>query len=188
MKKIKLLAFFLILLISTANYAEKKSANVYTHQSTQLKFPANLNGLVYTNLVTDKQHHELGVTLNYSNKEIHAEVSVYNLGLTKINPAALDQEFENNKQAIGALESSGQYKNVEQIKNQPPFISIGNTKFHYAMFTYLTAGKISYDQAIAELFLTEYKQHFIKVKVISSQENQQKSVDNFIKGLKTLMH
>ncbi len=192
MKKIYFL-FFVTLLINVtfASYAfaEKKTPikTAYTDTQTQLKFPDTLAGLSYTNVIINEQHPELGVSINYSNSEISAEVSIYNLGLNKIQAEDIEKAFESSKQAIYTLDASSKYKNIEQLKNQPTQVTIGNTKFSYAMFTYLAAGKISYDQVIAEIFLTSYKNYFLKVHIISSKESQQKSVDNFMRGLKLLL-
>jgi len=177
------------------SYAKKPLVNkaisakiVYQDKQTGLAFPASLGGLSYTTLIeNEKQRSGTGVSLNYSNTEITAEVSVYNLGLAKIEVPDITQAFETSKQAIYTLELSGKYKNIEQMKNQPAQISIGKVQFHYALFTYLTVGKMSYDSAIAEVFLTTYKNYFIKVVVISNKESQQKSVDNFMKALKLLL-
>ncbi len=183
------LLFFISLSIIATSYAEKKPPLkiAYTDSQTQLKFPETLGGLSYTNISNHEQRTGLGVSINYSNSEISAEVSIYNLGLTKIQPEDMEKAFESSKQTIYTLDSSSKYKNIEQLKNQPTQVTIGNTKFAYAMFTYLAAGKISYDQVIAEIFLTQYKNYFLKVHVISTKESQQKSVDNFMRGLKSLL-
>lgn len=192
MKKINsvlLFTFFVSVLFFCKSYAEKKPPvkTAYTDTQTQVKFPDMLGGLSYTNVIHNQQNAGLGVSINYSNSEISAEISIYNLGLPKIQEADMEKAFESSKQAIYTLDASSKYKNIEQLKNQPSHVTIGNTKFSYAMFTYLAAGKISYDQVIAEIFLTQYKNHFLKVQVISSKESQQKSVDNFIRGLKSLL-
>jgi len=195
----KVIFISLIVLITgffiSPSYAKKPLVNkatsekiVYQDKQTGLVFPASLGGLSYTTLIeNEKQRSGTGFSLNYHNAEITAEVSIYNLGLTKITAPDITQAFETSKQAIYTLELSGKYKNIEEMKNQPAQISIGKNQFHYALFTYLTVGKMSYDSAIAEIFLTTYKNHFIKVLVISTKESQQKSVDNFMKALKLLL-
>ncbi len=165
----------------------------FTELNSQLHFPKQLSDLIYiTHEHYIADHPELGEKIIYRkliNHEVvlEAQVSVYHLNHIPINIKTTREQLDYTERELYALQSSSNYKNVQKIRQQPTEIKVGQQKFQYAMLTFLKAGQDSYYQIVRELFITEYHQQWLKIQIDTMVDNQQNSVDNFIREIEYLL-
>jgi hypothetical protein len=206
MRTVQFKLILIMILLSSNSYVMAKSLSsetkvaqtlnstlVYIEPQTQIRFPTVLAELHYSKHSDYQTNHpQSGVKIQYQKKSalgivLEAELSIYPPESQKMTAETSRHELAIAERELYNLETSTNYKNVERIQNQPPQIKIGQRVFQYAMLTFLKAGIDSYNPVITEFFITDYQHRIVKIRLDSFADNQQNSVDDFIRNFEHLL-
>ncbi len=171
------LTFFLIFLV-----CHESSAEPYQHPATGFVFPDHFAEMD-KGKVTDyeKDHPGLGVSASYDAPGITLTIYLYDMGMKSIssdlNSAVFTEHFEQVVGEVIQAENRGVYSSVMRLSEAEVFLSSTQTgpRALAASFSYVQNGR----ERLSKLYLTGYKDHFLKVRFTYDKIVQ-------IKGEKTL--
>jgi hypothetical protein len=192
---------FLILLLflaipPTPGFSQGTAPATYQHSATGISFPARLGALTYRgNVDYAKQGRaDLGVAVRYglAGAPVWADIYVYDLGRknlgTGLDSPDVQKAFNGAVQDIFALEKQKVYKSVQKTEEGKFALTTqsGRLNMLWAHFTYerLPGPQISHPgPLISELYLTAYRNQFLKIRFTSPaemQERHQEALQKFL--------
>ena len=178
-----LLIFQFMLSLACGQQAE---AEPYRHPATALVFPEKIAGMV-KGKVTNFEHERpgLGISIGYNTPSITTTIYIYTLGLTNIpNGAGSKAILQHFKQVIAdvyAAERFGLYKSVMKLSKETVSLGCdaGSSKALSALLAYTQSGT----ERFSRIYLTGYKDHFIKIRFTydkAAEANARKTLALFL--------
>ena len=196
-----MLCRFLILLLClpilpSPGFSQGTSPATYQHSATGISFPARLGPLTYRgNVDYAKQGRaDLGVAVRYglAGAPVWADIYLYDLGRknlgTGLDSPEVQKAFMGAVQDIFGMEKQGVYKSVQKTEEGKFALNTqsGRLNMLWAHFTYerLPGPQISSPgPLISDLYLTAYKDQFLKIRFTSPaamQDRHQEALQKFL--------
>ena len=160
-------------------------ATDFFDKQTELAFPVDL-GKAYHRVDTKKYDDErLGVYVGYNAEGAKASVYIYDYGITDIGAGirseAVRQHWLSAKQDIESVVERGQYRSLKWVSGDDVIIDIasGTTVFCKAFMTFREVGPQGQESQLmhSELYLTGYKDRFLKVRFTYGDDNKRVGPD-----------
>lgn len=191
--------FCLIMIVPSLMPSPAQSQTAFIHPQTGIQLPRSLGPLRHEDLMDYAQEGrpDLGFKIRYSawDSLTWADVYLYdlkrkNLGTGITSPEVM-KVFEMAKGDIYLMEKRGRYKNVRKIDEGTITLRTqsGILPMLWAAFTYERLPDPSVDYpgpVISHLYLTAYKNYFLKVRVSSHESMRDfhhKAVQQFLEDL-----